>query len=491
MTPEDKKKFSAALDAAVTGKGAAIGAAIIDHIHIAETVSPQKVKQIKEGLKGLAESITKLNDTIKETRVLYEENGYLPYLETVERELESLPEQESGELPAYMEYDILSQYIEEHAPPAHTDQLPPAELQRLIDYTQAAIKLQRAAYMPSKTKITKLQRRRAAVELVPISADAWETVPVSSMTHLVEGTLIATGRGKEYEANKNIKVTRAQTPKEPDKTRTTSIRKDKGYNHELFIDIPNDMINGKGKNSPNLVNMFRLCMQAENKQKANIVSFTLQNLVDLGFYTTIESARNGFKDLLKTLHKIEIGGREEIGKKIISQPIGTLFTAYDIVNNTCLVELSQIIMDFIKDHFYTIAPNSRYSLPTNASHLMTYITTRARQLVKDIKATSGFNVSFESIRNYLSLPKPKETQRHAQQIIEPLLMAIDEVEADIQRQKKGWSFTPTYNTNYKNIREFLAGYLRIDLTPEAAAYFIKIADDNNKQIKTAQNAAKK
>jgi len=454
------------------------------------TATPEQRAAIQEGLKGLADSITQLENTIKALREGITDAGRLLYLETIEREIGQLTDEESGELPAYIEYEIFKQYNAEHEPPAHIDQLPPAELQRLLEYTREAIRLQLEAYEPSKVTIKK-QRRKAAVELVPIDADAWETVPVSSMTHLVEGTLIATGRGKEYEANKNIKVTRAQTPNEPDKTRTTSIRKDKGYNHELFIDIPNDMINGKGKNSPNLVNMFRLCMQEENKQKANIVSFTLQALVDLGFYTTIESARNGFKDLLKTLHKIEIGGREETGKKIISQPIGTLFTAYDIVNNTCLVELSQIIMDFIKDHFYTIAPNSRYSLPTNASNLMSYITGRARQLIKDIKATGGFNVSFESIRNYLSLPKPKETQRHAQQIIEPLLMAIDEVEADIQRQNMGWSFTPTYKTDYKNIREFLAGYLHIDLTPEAAAYFISIADNKNKKIKAAQKAAKK
>ena len=67
----------------------------------------------------------------------------------------------------------------------------------------------------------------------------------------------------------------------------------------------------------------------------NYISFPLQELVDIGFYSSPQSARKGFRAGFDALKSVEIGGKVQKNKK--QKGVRVLFTGYDIDKGQCYV----------------------------------------------------------------------------------------------------------------------------------------------------------
>ena len=223
--------------------------------------------------------------------------------------------------------------------------------------------------------------------------------------------------------------------------------------------------------------------------KRDFIQFPLQELVDIGLYKHITSARRGFKDAMEMLTSIKLMGTIEKGKKKTAEQsaIAVLFPYTEVKKGTCTVTLNNYInWDFIAA-FYTILPSCYFGLSNRASDLLYYIFYLARQRVKEIKETGGFNISMQTIKKQLNLPNENETAKPRRDIVDVVVGetgVITEIEGAIGNEN--FTLTPSFDVSY-SVADILGnGYIRIEFKKQYAERFIELADNKEKQIKAAQ-----
>lgn len=219
------------------------------------------------------------------------------------------------------------------------------------------------------------------------------------------------------------------------------------------------------------------------------VGFELQELVDLGMYSTTSNAARAVRNFFSQQKRTALYGVIKRGTKIISEAGGLLFYHYDI-NKKGYVTISvneNFNMEFIADYF-TIFPNFAFSLSINAFNLVSYIFFLARQNTRSIKEKGTFTINLESVRDRLGLPPVDEVRnrKYRQYIINPIEEAIEEIEESLQNvpEAKEYNFTITPHTiDNGSIKKWLDGYLEIGLAGDFAETFIKIATKAEKDRK--------
>ena len=123
------------------------------------------------------------------------------------------------------------------------------------------------------------------------------------------------------------------------------LRNQKGIVNIELADIEKiEKVTGSNKAAKKL---FMLSLIKANEQAIHnngqltkeYISFPLQELVDIGFYTTPQSARKGFRAGFDALKSVEIGGKVQKTKKreITQEGVRVLFTGYDIDKGQCYV----------------------------------------------------------------------------------------------------------------------------------------------------------
>ncbi|MGI6227200.1 MAG: hypothetical protein ACOYJ1_13200, partial [Peptococcales bacterium] len=227
--------------------------------------------------------------------------------------------------------------------------------------------------------------------------------------------------------------------------------------------------------------IFNFLMQQYNLQHSKEIKFNLNDLVDRGIYKSTDTARRGLKNCMNKLTSIKVAGVIKKGNREIASTIQVLFTGMTIKNGNCIVDINEKMDIEFLAQYITLLPKWTYKLNSTAYEIIDYIFYRARQSTSDIKKQGYFNVSLDSISKHISQPDPKDTVKHSQYIIDPLLEAITEIE-DTQRGKNGIKITPYYNDDYLNVHEFLKGYLKIDLSEDLKEYFIDRAKEKEKAI---------
>lgn len=218
--------------------------------------------------------------------------------------------------------------------------------------------------------------------------------------------------------------------------------------------------------------VFTYCLKIQNEQHRSELTFSLSDFVgEDAPYSSLDSAYRGLKNIFSKLQKIVITGESYVNgklKRIISSPI---IAIYDVSYTTYKVTLHPY---FASSPYFTFLPNWAFALQDKEFMFVDYIYNLARQHTKDIKESGGFNISLEAIRIHLGLPSVKDTQKHTEKIINPIDDAIEKIE-DIQRAMGRIDFIiKPMNISYKNISEYLKGYLRIELNKETTQYFIDI-----------------
>lgn len=255
-----------------------------------------------------------------------------------------------------------------------------------------------------------------------------------------------------------------------------------------------DKITGSNKPAKKL---FVLSLIKANEQAIfdgqltkDYVSFPLQELVDIGFYKSLRSARTGFLSGADTLTSLKVKGHIQRNKKTGStiDTLEVLFTGAKIDKNQCFIRLNYTIdWSFIAQYF-TILPRYYFRLPNRASDLLYYIFYLARQHTRDIEKRGYFTIGFRAIQHRLQLPNEVGSPNPQRDIKQPIENAIEELETEHSKLYGNTEFSllPVCDDTAPIADYLNNGYLKVGLTGSFAETFIAISKDTAKQIETAQ-----
>lgn len=337
------------------------------------------------------------------------------------------------------------------------------------------------------------QALQPVAPLKPLEQKDFYNVPDSTASNLILETLGAGADIADLPARKR-QVNHSTTLEvlESGKRRQVSLKTQKASVTIELADI--DKLTGSNKPAKKL---FVLALIKANEQAIydgvltkDYVSFPLQELVEIGFYKSLRSARTGFNAGADTLTSLKIKGHIQRTKKRGStiDALEVLFTGAKIDKNQCYLRLNYAIdWSFIAQYF-TILPRYYFRLPNRASDLLYYIFFLARQHTRDIEERGYFTISFRAIQQRLQLPSEVGSPNPQRDIKQPIETAIEELETEHSRLYGNTEFSllPVCDDTAP-IAEYLNnGYLKVGLTGAFAETFIAISKDTAKQIETAQ-----
>lgn len=216
------------------------------------------------------------------------------------------------------------------------------------------------------------------------------------------------------------------------------------------------------------------------------ISFPLQELLDIGFYKTPQSARKGFNSGADILTSLKIKGKVKKSKKKGAEidALEVLFTGARIEKGQCFIFFNPRISWGFLTQYFTILPRYYFRLPNRASDLLYYIFFLARQHTKDIEERGYFTISFRAIQHKLQLPNEKGLNNPQRDIKDAIEDAIEQLENEHSKTYGNMEFSllPVYDEEAP-IAEYLGnGYLKVELKGAFASTFIAISKDTEKQI---------
>lgn len=217
------------------------------------------------------------------------------------------------------------------------------------------------------------------------------------------------------------------------------------------------------------------------------ISFSLEELVEIGFYKVLNSARTGFKSGMDTLTSMKIKGslKSTKTKRIEIESLEVLFTGARINRGQCYVFFnSRINWNFLSQYF-TILPKYYFKLSNKASDLIYYIFYLARQHTKQIEKNGYFTISLRAVQHKLQLPNEKESNNPQRDIKDVIENAIEEIEQEHSKYYKNTEFSilPVYN-EAGSIADYLeSGYLKIGLAGDFSRKFVEISKRKMKKTK--------
>ena len=356
-----------------------------------------------------------------------------------------------------------------------------AETERLLEATSGGRRQQRAA---STISVSPLK---------PQQESNFYNVPDSTASNLILETLGAGENIADLPARKKqINHNTTYEVLEDGKRRQVSVINPKAKVTIELADI--DKMTGSNKPAKKL---FVLSLIKANEQAIfdgqltkDYISFPLQELIDIGFYKTPQSARTGFKAGMDALTSLKIKGHIQQTKKRGSSidALEVLFTGANIKNGQCTVYFNpRISWSFIAQYF-TILPRYYFKLPNRASDLLYYIFFLARQHTRDIEERGYFTIGFRAIQHRLQLPSEIDNGNPYRTIKQPIEEAIEELETEhsLLYGNPEFSLLPVYD-EAASIKDYLDnGYLRVGLTGAFAQTYIEISKDTAKQIEQAE-----
>ena len=228
--------------------------------------------------------------------------------------------------------------------------------------------------------------------------------------------------------------------------------------------------------------VFLLAKAAQQNFKP-IISFSLQELVNIGMYTNTTNARAGFKKQILAVQSLQIAGGFKKGKREIRQKGGVLFYNHDIDNNIVKVWVNENFdVEFLAS-YYTYLPRWAFELSNNAFELLLFIYEKAR-----IERKTNFNISLATIRDKLTLPTKEEYAdkgkkwKPGQYVKQPITEAIEAIEAAIEANNdNSILISKHYIINDLNLEEWLNGYIEITLTGDYSEK-LKLIKEKQQQI---------
>ena len=173
------------------------------------------------------------------------------------------------------------------------------------------------------------------------------------------------------------------------------------------------------------------CMAAQRTEDGRIVPGELRvplgDLVSLGFYGTIRSARVAAEHAMQLLRGILLSGRVFRPREEAQDEPQPLFSGYSIQNGTMIVRMNEALNWAFVFQSYTLLPCCCAQLPARAAALLLYLSQLARQNLRRIAEDSVFTVRLASVKIHLGLPEEEGSRSPLQEVLQPILDAADEV----------------------------------------------------------------
>ena len=211
------------------------------------------------------------------------------------------------------------------------------------------------------------------------------------------------------------------------------------------------------------------------------IEFPMQDLIDLGMYSSLRACRQAFNTAIEELTSIKL--KASITEKNRSRTvtknndITVMFIKAGYTRGNCYILLNKHIdWNLFALKTFALLPKSYFPLYESAQDLMFNIFSLARQRKTDIASKGYFTIGFRTIQSWLNLPDEKtapQAKRDTLGAIEKAVKAITEAE-----NSKDFVITLDYNRN-GSIAEILnEGYLTIHLK---GIYSQKLLELNEKQ----------
>ena len=279
----------------------------------------------------------------------------------------------------------------------------------------------------------------------------------------------------------------------------------KGQNTETIIEIGDiEKLLGSNKAAKKIFAFIQIKMNEQcfdyksGKLYHDEIGFSLQELIDCGFYSRPYSARRGFLSAMDTITSLKLKAVVKRGKKSYTTApadadadaagILVLFTGATVENNYCKVALNYKVNWQPLFQYFTLLPKFAFRLGNRPFDLLYSIFYLARQNTKQIKDKGYFTISFRAVQQRLELPSEidnKDPQRTIRQPIEEAIQSIEDQLAAAGDSDK-LVITPVYDDR-ANIREYLdKGYLKISLNGSYAESFIEQSAKRSKEIEKKQ-----
>lgn len=329
--------------------------------------------------------------------------------------------------------------------------------------------------------------------LQSVKQKSFYNVPNSTASNLIFETLGAGADIADLPARKK-QVNHGTTIEvfENGKSRRITLSGDKTQVTLELADI--DKFTGSNKPAKKL---FILALIKANEQAIheghltrNYISFPLQELVDIGFYKSLRSARTGFNSGANTLTSLKIKGHIQKNKKNEStiDALEVLFTGSRIERGQCTIFLNERINWSFIVQYFTILPRYYFRLSNRASDLLYYIFYLARQHTRDIEERGYFTIGFRSIQHRLQLPNEIGNNNPYKTIKQPINEAIEQLETEHNNLYGNTEFSLllVYDDTAPIVDYLDNGYLKVGLSGAFAEPFITISKDTAKQIEVAQ-----
>lgn len=220
------------------------------------------------------------------------------------------------------------------------------------------------------------------------------------------------------------------------------------------------------------------------------VSFPLQELIDIGFYSTPQSARKGFNAGMDTLTSIKVAGktRKTNKKEIAQEGLRVPFTGADIDRGQCYIYLNERLNWAFLTQYFTQLPRYYFKLSNRGSDLLYYIFYLARQRTREIAERGYFTISYRALQQRLQLPNEAGSPNPQRDIKKPIEDAIEELETEHSLMYGNTEFQLYPVTDEEaSISTYLdTGYLKVTLLGDFAKSFIELSRETTKQIEQAQ-----
>lgn len=314
-------------------------------------------------------------------------------------------------------------------------------------------------------------------------------------------------RQKKVNRNKKIEVI---TSERSEQKRLVSLQ-DKSSIIEIEVGDVEKIL----KNNKAVKKFFALYLMKANEQAIkdgelvrDYIDISIHELIEIGFYSTPQSAKRGFLDSSDVLSTLMVRGYTKVKGNMIKSSekenfLRVLFTGRDVVprQNICRVYLNPHINWAFLAQYFSLLPRYYFKLSNRASDLLYYIFYRARQSIypdniKEIKSEETgekitvlqFNIKFRSIHNRLNLPSEIKNREPGKTIRAPIEEAITEIEDEHHECYGNEDFhLEIVCDDNASITEFLDnGYLRVTLAGDYAESFIALHQKRTAQIEKAQ-----
>jgi len=322
------------------------------------------------------------------------------------------------------------------------------------------------------TAAAKDENQLSLFEVTEIESDA------RTLTHLTLPTTALTNFLKQFMNN----PTRIESPRkgritveEHYLTKDTIITyKGEGAEYTIGVERVKELFAKRVQNGAKIFNFLLQKLNEQNYQENT--EFLLSELIEAGIYSSPDTAYRGLKTVLDKLMRIHVEGKvttyQGRKKKEVANTKAAVVAARTVTYNKCVAILPPILRSSAP--YITILPRWGYALQSeNAYILLDYIYYLARQNTDKIRERGYFTISLDTVRQHIGLPSPDEVKAdHKSEYSKLIIKPIEDAITAIEDRQEGdeLKITPMYNPDYKNIHEYLDGYIEIRINGEAFKY---------------------